>query len=70
MVLGTPKNLTPDEARKQASGLLAKVRLGADPAAQRAEARKAETVAELMNSFMDDHIRIKRKGRTAVLFDG
>jgi integrase len=70
MVLGTPKNLTPDEARRQASGLLAKVRLGADPAAQRAEARRAETVAELMSSFMNDHIRIKRKGRTAVLFDG
>jgi len=70
MVLGTPKNLTPDEARKQASGLLARVRLGADPAAERAEARKAETVGELMTSFMNDHIRIKRKGRTAVLFEG
>jgi integrase len=70
MVLGTPKNLTPDEARKHASGLLAKVRLGADPAAERAEARKADTVGELISSFMNDHIRIKRKGRTAVLFEG
>jgi integrase len=70
MVLGTPKNLTPDEARKQASGFLAKVRLGADPAADRSEARKADSVRDLMASFMSDHIRIKRKARTASLFDG
>ena len=35
MVVGTPKNLTPEEARSQASGILARVRLGDDPAAER-----------------------------------
>ena len=70
MVIGTPKNLTPDEARNLASGILARVRLGEDPAAERANARKAETVGDLFTSFMDHHIRPKRKARTAKLFDG
>ncbi len=68
MVIGTPKNLTPEEARNQASGILARVRLGHDPAAERSNAQKAETISELLTSFMDDHIRAKRKSRTAKLF--
>jgi integrase len=70
MVVGTPKNLTPEEARSQASGILARVRLGDDPAAERSIARKAETISDLLTSFMDDHIRAKRKARTAKLFQG
>ncbi|QIG91848.1 site-specific integrase [Bradyrhizobium sp. 6(2017)] len=70
MVIGTPKNLTPEEARNQASGILARVRLGDDPAAERSNARKAETVSDLLTSFMDGHIRAKRKARTAKLFQG
>jgi integrase len=70
MVVGTPKNLTPEEARSQASGILARVRLGDDPAAERSNARKAETLSDLLISFMDDHIRAKRKARTAKLFQG
>jgi integrase len=70
MVIGTPKNLTPEEARNQASGILARVRLGDDPAAERSIARKAETVSDLLTSFMDNHIRAKRKARTAKLFQG
>jgi hypothetical protein len=41
MVLGRSSTLTPDQARKLASSLLAKVRLGADPAEERVQARKA-----------------------------
>jgi hypothetical protein len=70
MVLGTPKSLTPDEARRQASILLAKIKLGADPSAERVEARRASTVSELMAAFLNDHIRVKRKPRTAILIDG
>lgn len=70
MVLGTVKTLTPDEARNRATGILAEVRLGADPAASRAEARAAESVRELTAAFMDNHVRPKRKPRTAKLFDG
>jgi integrase len=68
MVIGTPKNITPEEARNQASGILARVRLGDDPAAERSNARKAETISDLLTSFMDDHVRAKRKSRTAKLF--
>jgi hypothetical protein len=52
MVIGTPKNLTPEEARNQASGILARVRLGDDPAAERSNARKADNVSELFNAFI------------------
>src|SRR5205814_6192553 len=69
MVIGTPKNLTPEEARNQASGILARVRLGDDPAAERSNARKAENISDLLTSFMNEHIRAKRKARTAKLFD-
>ena len=70
LVLGTPKTLTPNQARTQAAALLAQVKLGADPAQERSEARKADSVSDLLTSFMDGHIRVKRKARTAKLFDG
>lgn len=70
MVIGSPKSLAPEEARTQASGILARVRLGEDPAADRSAARKAETVTDLLGAFMDNHVRTKRKPRTAKLFGG
>ena len=70
LVLGRLNTLAPDEARKLAASLLARVKLGADPAAERAQARKAESVGELIDLFMDHHVRPKRKARTIVLFDG
>ena len=53
LVLGSLKTLTPDEARKLAASLLAKVKLGADPAAERSRARKAENVGELLDLFLE-----------------
>ena len=70
MVLGSAKTVTPEEARDRASGILAEVRLGGDPATARTESRAAETVLELFEAFMDSHVRTKRKARTAKLFDG
>jgi integrase len=70
MVLGSAKTIPPEEARGRASGILAEVRLGGDPAANRTEARAAESVRDLLTSFMDNHVRTKRKARTAKLFDG
>src|SRR6266481_6212801 len=70
LVLGAPKTLTPSQARTQAAAPLAQVKLGADPAQERSEASKADSVSDLLTSFMDDHIRVKRKARTAKLFDG
>ena len=59
-----------DAARDMARTELARVALGKDPATERMVFRKAETVAELLEAYMDDTIRPKRKPGTAVLFDG
>ena len=68
MVIGAPDKLTPDEARKQARKLLAQIELGRDPAAERAKARKGETVSEMLQLYMDEKIRPTRKRRTAEVF--
>lgn len=61
VTLGTVGALTPDKARKAASKLLAQVRLGADPAEAKQEARRAMTVAELAACFLGEHVDAKRK---------
>ena len=68
MVIGSPDKLTPEEARKQARKLLAKIELGRDPAADRSRARKAETVSEMLELYMKEKIRPTRKRRTAEVF--
>ncbi len=45
---------TPDTARKEARRLLGEVVTGADPVAEKKEARKAPTVAELCRDYLDD----------------
>ena len=63
--LGKVGTLTPDQARKKAADMLAQVRLGADPAAERAESRKALTVSGLIDAFVAEHVDTKLKVRTA-----
>jgi integrase len=70
MVIGTPATLTPEKAREAAEKLLASVKLGADPAAERGAARKAETVDELLDSFIEKHLEPKRKAGTIRLNTG
>ncbi|WP_441253842.1 tyrosine-type recombinase/integrase [Bradyrhizobium sp. 613_E4_N2_2] len=70
MVIGTPATLSPEKARDAAEKLLAKVKLGADPAAERGAARKAETVDELIDSFVRDHLKPKCKAGTIRLNSG
>lgn len=65
VTLGTIGQLTPDQARKAAADTLAQVRLGANPAAQKREARKAITFAELSACFLSEHVEAKRKRGTA-----
>jgi integrase len=45
--------LTPAEARQRAAALLAKARAGEDPAEERAIARRAMTVRQLCDSYLD-----------------
>ena len=68
VVLGNPETLTPEQARDMAKDMLAKVRLGADPAAERAEARAADTVAEIAGEWLSRHVEPKRKAATAKLY--
>jgi integrase len=67
IVIGTPKTMTPEQARKAAADLLARVRLGEDPAASRSAERKSITVGDLLGAYMDDRIA-KRKPGTAALY--
>jgi len=70
MVIGTPKTLTPEKAREAGEKLLASAKLGADPAAERTSHRKAETVGDLLDSFVSKHLKPKRKDGTIRLNNG
>lgn len=70
MVIGTPATLSPEKAREAAETLLARVKLGEDPAAERGAARKAETVNDLLDSFVAKHLTPKRKDGTIRLNGG
>jgi integrase len=63
--LGDTFELTPAEARKMASIVLSRVRLGSDPAFDRSTARRQITVAALAEEFIKDHAQAKRKSSTA-----
>jgi integrase len=55
MVIGTPSTLPPEKAREAAEKLLAQVKLGGDPAAERAKARRAETVNDILDAYISEH---------------
>jgi integrase len=65
MVLGRHGVLTPDEARARAKALLGAVAAGQDPAKERSPADSATTIAQLVDLFIAEHVRPKRKARTA-----
>lgn len=68
VVIGNPETMTPEQARSAAKDMLANVRLGADPAAERAEARAADTIAEIAAEWLSRHVEPKRKEATAKLY--
>jgi integrase len=66
LTLGTADDtMTPEAARSAARDVLARVRLGADPAAERAEERAGETVKDVAEAWFKRHILAKRKASTA-----
>ncbi len=65
VTLGSTTTLTPDQARRAAADMLARVRLGADPAEEKTKSRKAMTVAELIDRFDADHVAVRVKPKTA-----
>lgn len=66
VTIGSTSSLSPDQARKIASMLSGEVRRDRDPAAERAAERKALTVAELVEEFLSEHVKAKRKASTLV----
>jgi integrase len=56
---------TPDMARKEALRLLGEVAKGGNPQAERSEARRAPTVAELAARFLAEHANVRTRPRTA-----
>jgi integrase len=66
MTLCKVTQLTPEQARKIAADMLATVRLGGDPATEKAERRAAITVGELIDLFDAQYVGPMLKPGTAV----
>jgi integrase len=60
--------ITPERARTRAKVILGAVAHGHDPANQKTAERGTPTVAELADRFMAEHVKAKRKGRTAEFY--
>jgi integrase len=67
MVIGTLATLSPEKARAEAEKLLASVKLGGDPAAARSEARRAETVNDILDDYVENHAKPHLKESSADL---
>src|SRR5262245_8382762 len=59
--LGEHGAVTVEQARERAKKILGRVADGEDPAAERAEARTAPTVADLARRYLDEHAGPKKK---------
>src|SRR5260370_1034216 len=68
MVLGRHGVMTPDEARAQAKTILGAVAAGKDPANERSQANSAMPIAQLVELFINQHAKPKRKARTAASY--
>jgi integrase len=56
---------TPEKAREEAGRILGIVNNGGDPAAERTADKSAQTVSDLCERFISEHVTVKRKDRTA-----
>ncbi|MBT3926816.1 MAG: site-specific integrase, partial [Rhodospirillaceae bacterium] len=65
MVIGQFGVLTPEKARKIAKTQANEVQHGGDPGAERSEAAKAPSVAQLAERYMEEHARPKKKPASA-----
>jgi integrase len=70
VTIGRHPDLTVAQAREQALQVLADIRRGADPVAERkVRAAGAMTIAELAAKWMQDHVRPKLKPRTVADYE-
>ena len=68
MTLGSTRKITPDQARGLAKKLLGSVAHGVDPAAERAAETRAETLHELAELFLAEHVDSKLRSSTRALY--
>ena len=66
--LGRIMALTPDEARSAARDVLAAVRLGRDPASERADRWATPMLTVVVRQLLDEEVAPKREPRTAALY--
>jgi integrase len=64
--IGRHGALTPEQARKEAARLSGAIASGSDPAALRAAEKTAQTVADLAERFLAEHVATKTKPSTAI----
>jgi integrase len=69
MTLGSVSALPADRARRAATEILARARLGQDVAAEKAARRKAATVEQLFERYMAEEIRPTRKPSTTIIYE-
>ena len=69
VVVGRHGAVTPDEARTRAKAILGEVAAGRDPAGASTRAGDALTCAALVDRFIAEHMRPKRKARTAADYE-
>ncbi len=65
LALGRHGVLTPEQARRLAQDALARVRAGEDPAQDRRQAAHAPTIAALVERYLVEHARTKKKRSSA-----
>lgn len=64
VTIGTHGPFTADQARVEAHKLIARMVSGDDPSIERAEAKKALSMVELAERYLDEHARLKKKPRS------
>ena len=69
VTLGSLEVLKAEAARSAAKVLLARVRLGRDPAGEKARLRETPTVAQFVDTFISEEVSVRRAARTAVGYE-
>ena len=64
--LGSAATLTPEQARRAARDVLARVRLGDDPAKELSKRRETPTFRDFAQRYLDEEGKAKLKPRTLV----
>jgi len=65
VTIGKHGDLTPTTARAEAKRLLGEIAVGRDPASERDKAKADTTLAVVLDQFMSEHVKSKRKASTA-----